>query len=53
MVDPDARLYAYNLQSGLDTSLFTAGPQTEFSQYGKPLFYQISRTIRLGMKFTF
>ncbi len=40
-----------NLNSG---SLFTGGgPITINSQYGKPLFYQLSRTIRLGVKFTF
>jgi hypothetical protein len=39
-----------NLNSG---SLFTGGPITINSQYGKPLFYQLSRTIRLGLKFTF
>jgi hypothetical protein len=43
----------YNLQTSLNSSLFTAGPQTLFSQYGKPLFYQTSRTIRLGVKFSF
>ena len=40
-----------NLNSG---SLFTGGgPVTINSQYGKPLFYQNSRTVRLGLKFTF
>jgi hypothetical protein len=43
----------YNLTAGLNSSLFTSGPQTLFSQYGKPLFYQTSRTIRLAVKFTF
>lgn len=45
----------YNVQSLLNSgSLFTGGgPITINSQYGKPLFYQTSRTIRLGVKFTF
>jgi hypothetical protein len=29
------------------------GPLTVDSQYGKPLFYQPSRNIRLGLHFTF
>lgn len=48
-----AAMSPYNLQTSLNSSLFTAGPQTLFSQYGKPLFYQTSRTIRLGVKFSF
>jgi len=44
----------YSLSGTLNSgSLFTSGPITINSQYGKPLFYQISRTIRLGVKFTF
>jgi hypothetical protein len=34
-------------------SLFTPGPITLNSQYGKPLYYQLARTFRLGVKFTF
>jgi hypothetical protein len=43
----------YSISQGLNSSLFTAGPQTLNSQYGKPLYYQQTRTIRLGVKFTF
>jgi hypothetical protein len=40
-----------NLNGG---SLLTGGaPVTIGSQYGKPLFYQLPRTIRFGVKFTF
>jgi hypothetical protein len=41
-----------NLQSQLNNSS-TGGPITLSSQYGQPQFYQISRNIRLGIKFTF
>jgi hypothetical protein len=35
-------------------SLFTGGaPVTVNSEYGKPLYYQLPRTIRFGVKFTF
>jgi hypothetical protein len=45
----------YNVTQGLNSSpLFTAtGPQTLNSQYGKPLYYQLARTLRFGVKFTF
>ena len=31
----------------------TCGPITVNSQYGKPYLFQLSRNIRLGLKFTF
>ncbi len=43
----------YNVTQGLNSSLFTAGPQTLNSQYGKPLYYQLARTLRFQVKFTF
>jgi hypothetical protein len=43
----------YNVQANLNSSLFTAGPQTLNSQYGKPLYYQLSRTMRMQVHFTF
>jgi hypothetical protein len=51
----------YNLTSVLNSTPYTnsklvngsAGPITIDSQYGKPLFYQLARTLRLGLKFTF
>jgi hypothetical protein len=45
----------YNISQALNSgSIFTGGgPVTINSQYGKPLFYQLARTIRFGVKFTF
>jgi hypothetical protein len=40
------------LQSQLNSSS-TGGPLTLSSQYGNPMYYQLSRNIRLGIKFTF
>ncbi len=40
-----------NLNAG--SPFFTPGPITINSQYGKPLFYQTSRTIRLQVHYTF
>jgi hypothetical protein len=41
---------AFNGMNGLS---HTGGPITVNSQYGKPLYYQQPRTIRLQAKFTF
>ena len=40
--------HPYNWQSLLNTNQITLD-----SQYGKPYLYQLSRNIRLGLKFTF
>jgi hypothetical protein len=43
-----------NSQAGTDTlNRPVTGPITVNSQYGKPLYYQLARQIRLGFKFTF
>ena len=47
-----AAMSPYNLQSELNHSS-TGGPLAVNSAYGKPLYYQLSRNIRLGLKFTF
>jgi hypothetical protein len=45
---------AGNLQSQLNTPfIFSGAPLALSSQYGQPQFYQLSRNIRLGVKFTF
>jgi hypothetical protein len=41
------------LQQNLTTSPGLGGPVLLSSEYGKPMYYQASRTIRLGVKFTF
>jgi len=50
-----AAMAPYNIAQNLNSgSLWTGGnPITINSEYGKPLFYQLSRNIRLGVKFTF
>lgn len=49
--------HPYNVQTVLNTSGFlnanAGGPITINSQYGKPYLFQLSRNIRLGLKFTF
>ncbi len=45
--------HPYNVSSLLNNSISTGGPITINSQYGKPMYYQLSRNIRLGVKFTF
>jgi hypothetical protein len=47
--------HAYNLQALLNNAPTSAatGPITLNSQYGKPILFQISRNIRLGLRFTF
>jgi len=47
--------HAYNTQSLLNDSPTSAGtgPITLNSQYGKPILWQLSRNIRLGLRFTF
>lgn len=57
-----AAMHPYNLQQNLNNSSFGSiiagtpvptGPITTNSQYGKPYLYQLSRNIRLAVKFTF
>jgi hypothetical protein len=52
-----AAMNPYNLQSALNNSavsdLGSSGPVTVNSQYGKPLYWQVGRTIWFGVKFTF
>jgi hypothetical protein len=46
----------YNLSSVLNSTPYsnsTGGPITVNSWYGQPLFFQLARNIRLGVKFTF
>ena len=43
----------YSFSQVLNSSNSLGGPLTINSQYGKPLYYQQPRTIRLGAKFTF
>jgi len=47
--------HAYDIQAALNNAPTTAGtgPITLNSQYGKPYLFQLSRNIRLGLKFTF
>ncbi len=47
-----AAMSPYNLQAGLNNSN-THAPLVVGSAYGQPLYYQLSRNIRLGLKFTF
>jgi hypothetical protein len=54
-----AAMTPYNLSTVLNSANQQAafglppGPITINSNYGKPLYYQLSRNIRLGVKFTF
>jgi hypothetical protein len=49
-----AAMHPYNVQALLNSSLSTGGlPITISSQYGKPLYWQIPRTIRLQLRYTF
>jgi hypothetical protein len=43
----------YSVSQLLNSNNSVGGPETINSQYGKPLYYQLSRTIRLGAKFSF
>lgn len=47
--------HAYNAQALLNNALTSAGtgPITLDTQYGKPYLFQLSRNIRLGLRFTF
>jgi hypothetical protein len=47
-----AAMAPFNLSQNLNNSS-TGGPLALSSQYGQPLYYQNSRTIRLQLKFTF
>ncbi|WP_263382993.1 TonB-dependent receptor [Granulicella arctica] len=44
---------AYNVSTGLNSNNDLGGPETINSQYGKPLSYQLPRTIRLQARFNF
>src|SRR5581483_816193 len=44
---------AGNLKNNLNYSLAMGSPVLLSSQYGQPMYYQISRNIRLAVKFTF
>jgi hypothetical protein len=55
-----AAMTPYNVQSSLNgesingtVSNSTSGPETINSQYGKPLYHQLPRTLRLQLTFTF
>jgi hypothetical protein len=48
-----AAMQPYSIASALNVQNSNGAPITINSQYGKPLFYQLPRTIRLGVKFTF
>jgi hypothetical protein len=48
-----AATHPYNLNNILTSNNSQGGPITVNSQYGKPLYYQLARTIRLGVKFSF
>ncbi len=43
----------YNVTNMLSSGGYSGGPQTINSAYGKPLYYQAPRTIRLQVHFTF
>jgi hypothetical protein len=43
----------YSVSQLLNSNNSVGGPETVNSQYGKPLYYQLARTIRLGVKFSF
>jgi hypothetical protein len=45
--------HPYNIQALMNASASSGGPLTVNSQYGKPYLFQLSRNIRLGLKFTF
>jgi hypothetical protein len=44
---------AWNVQTALNTGGIGGGPQAINSASGKPLYYQLPRTIRLSARFTF
>jgi len=48
-----AAMHPYSLKDVLSSNNSQGGPITVNSQYGKPLYYQAARTIRIGAKFTF
>lgn len=41
------------LSQSLNNSPLVGGPMQVSSQYGQPMYFQLSRNIRLGLKFTF
>ena len=48
-----AAMGGFNLQQTMNSSTSTGKPLVINSGYDKPMFYQLSRNIRLGLKFTF
>jgi len=48
-----AAMRPYSLSAMLNSVNSSGSPMTINSQYGKPLYYQLPRTVRLGLKFTF
>jgi len=48
-----AAMHPYSVSDLLNVNNSNGAPITINSQYGKPLFYQLPRSIRLGVKFTF
>jgi hypothetical protein len=48
-----AAMSPYSVSGVLNTNNSQNGPITTNSQYGKPMYWQLSRNIRLGAKFTF
>lgn len=48
-----AAMNKYSVSQGLNSNNNLGSPETVNSQYGKPLYYQLPRTIRLEAKFTF
>ena len=43
----------YSISQGFNSFLGTGQPIALSNEFNKPAYYQISRTIRLGLKFTF
>jgi hypothetical protein len=48
-----AATHPYSISDVLNSSNSQGGPLTINSQYGKPMYFQAARTIRLGAKFVF
>jgi hypothetical protein len=46
-------MHPYNVSNALNNQPFNGGPITVSSQYGKPLYFQLPRTVRLNLKLTF
>jgi hypothetical protein len=49
-----AAMHPYDWKTALNTPNYVTGSAVTLnSNYGKPLYYQFGRTIRLGVRFTF